>query len=144
MLRIMISILALALFPLLGLCDTVVRDDCWCRNETHIAWTRHVELQAVNIPGTMPIINQWCIEETPDGRGKCLDWHTVQYTACASYQARGDIERRNDYCFHNHGNHRGLGPTYFSKGADVICKSLDSGHQFRRDTSHCTNELTIP
>ncbi|KAL8644138.1 MAG: hypothetical protein Q9226_007916 [Calogaya cf. arnoldii] len=68
----------------------------------------------------MPIINQWCIEETPDGRGKCLDWHTKQYSACASYQARGDTEKRNDYCFKNHGNNRGLVTTHFSEGADVI------------------------
>ena len=120
---VMRSFFALALFPMLGLCDTVLRDDCWCRNATHTAWTRILQLESTNIPGPMPTINQWCIDETPDGRGECLDWHTKQYTICASYQALGDKGKRNDYCYKNHGNSRGLVP-HFSKGPDTISKFL--------------------
>ncbi|KAL8997017.1 MAG: hypothetical protein Q9169_003607 [Polycauliona sp. 2 TL-2023] len=119
------SVFALLLFPLLSLCDTITRDDCWCRNATHIAWSRHLQLDSVNIPGPNPAIDQWCIDETPDGHGECLDWHTKQYTICVSQQALGDKSKRNDYCYKNHGNSRGL-VSHFSKGPDTITYN---GHQ---------------
>lgn len=121
----MLSLLALALFPFWGLCDVVTRDDCWCRNATHIAWAHRLQLNAVNIPGPKPAIDQWCIDETPDGRGECLDWHTKQYSICASHQALGDKAKRNDFCYKNHGNYRGI-VTHFVKGPDTISKSFPS------------------
>ncbi|KAL8772004.1 MAG: hypothetical protein Q9209_002669 [Squamulea sp. 1 TL-2023] len=98
-----------------------MRDDCWCRNETHIAWNRHIQLHSKNIPGTVPTLDQWCIDRSVDGHGECLDWHTKQYTICASHHgiALDKHEKRNDYCYKNHGNSRGIVPHY-SKGPDTL------------------------
>ena len=138
MFAVMRSLLALAMFPLLCLCATFMRDDCWCRNATHIAWNHHLQLFSENIPGPMLSIEQWCIDETADGHGECLNWHTKQYSICASYQAHGDKARRNDFCFKNHGNSRGI-LSRFSKGPDVICMSFYFGPSTLRRSSNRTS-----
>lgn len=119
----MLSFLAVLLpfFPII-LCDVFTRDDCWCRNATHLGWKRHFELDGVNIEGDPLIMDQWCFQATHDGRGKCLDWHTIQYRVCASHQAAHNASRRNDFCYYNHGNFRGA-VTLWSKGDDAISKS---------------------
>lgn len=96
-----------------------MRDDCWCRNATHLGWTRHYQLDSVSIEGGPSIIDEWCFEESRDGSGKCLDQHTKQYEICASHAAIHNNSLRNDYCYHNHGNSRGMVP-HWSHGDDWI------------------------
>ncbi|KAL8896194.1 MAG: hypothetical protein Q9207_007825 [Kuettlingeria erythrocarpa] len=112
-------IAAAILFPVLGLCDILSREECWCWNTTHIAWKRHIELSSVHIERGPYVIDMWCIDETPDRRGRCLDQHTVQYQVCASYEAMHHTARRNDFCYYNHGNNRGF-VTHFTEGDDEI------------------------
>lgn len=127
--NMLFSIATVILFPLLGVCDSLMRNDCWCWNTTHIAWNRHVELDAVHIEGGLRIIDEWCIQETPDRRGYCLDQHTKQYEICASNEAMHNTTRRNDFCYYNHGNNRGF-VTHYSEGDDEISEcSLRSNLQ---------------
>lgn len=138
---VMLRLLVLVLFPLLALCDRFMRDDCWCRNSTHLAYQRHLQLEASNVPQTGPsVITEWCIEATKDGRGKCSDQHTKQYNICASHRAFTHLSRSNEFCYSNHGNHRGFKPaTYFSKGPDKICESypLAFRHPYMPKSSLC-------
>ncbi|KAL8720416.1 MAG: hypothetical protein Q9181_007911 [Wetmoreana brouardii] len=106
----MLFLLVFCLLPFLGLCDVFMKDDCWCRNITHIAFQRHYQLNAAAIEGGPAIIDEWCIEASHDGRGKCLDQHTKSYSICASHRAAHKRYRRNDFCYKNHGNHRGMVP----------------------------------
>ncbi|KAL8763856.1 MAG: hypothetical protein Q9184_000452 [Pyrenodesmia sp. 2 TL-2023] len=137
------------LFPLLGVCDTLTRDDCWCWNTTHIAWNRHVEFDGVRIEGGPQIIDQWCIQETPDRRGYCLDQHTKQYEICASNEAMHDMTRRNDFCYYNHGNNRGF-VTHYSEGDDEIIWNFNKrkiphkGGQRITSTVEEVNEICEP
>ncbi|KAL8839050.1 MAG: hypothetical protein Q9170_001886 [Blastenia crenularia] len=109
----------LGLLPLLGLCDVFMRDNCWCRNTTHLGWTRHYQLNSRNIEGGPSIFDEWCFEATNDGKGKCMDQHTKQYEICASHPAIHNSTRRNDFCYYNHGNNRGKVP-HWSQGDDRI------------------------
>ncbi|KAI4091698.1 MAG: hypothetical protein LQ344_003938 [Seirophora lacunosa] len=116
----MLYVLAsLLLFPFVTVADVFTRDDCWCRNATHLGWKRHLQLDSINIEGGAQIMDQWCFQATSDGRGECLDWHTRHYRVCASHESAHNSTRRNDFCYWNHGNARGFVP-HWSKGKDAI------------------------
>ncbi|KAI4152377.1 MAG: hypothetical protein L6R39_001829 [Caloplaca ligustica] len=115
----LLSCIILSFFSVLGCCDVFMRDDCWCRNATHLGWNRHYQLHSANIEGSPEIIDEWCFQETHDGQGECLDQHTKQYEICASHPAAHNASRRNDFCYYNHGNNRGI-VTHWVKGKDWI------------------------
>ncbi|KAL8764831.1 MAG: hypothetical protein Q9194_006820 [Teloschistes cf. exilis] len=105
----MLSLLSLFLLPILVHCqkNTFRLNECWCRNDTHIAWNRYYRMDIPYLVGTPAEITEWCIEATNgDGYGECLDQHTKQYSICASYQSVHNKFRRNDFCYRNHGNVR--------------------------------------
>ncbi|KAL9587236.1 MAG: hypothetical protein Q9212_000395 [Teloschistes hypoglaucus] len=116
--RTMLFLLSLFLLPILIHCQktTFQFNECWCRNDTHLAWNRYYRMDIATIDGpyesydgptgTPAEITEWCMEATDDGHGDCLDQHTKKYLICASYQAVERKNRRNDLCFQNHGNSR--------------------------------------
>ncbi|KAL8693301.1 MAG: hypothetical protein Q9218_001861 [Villophora microphyllina] len=80
-------------------------------------------MNAARVEGTPTIIDEWCMEATPDGRGSCADQHTKQYTICASHPAIHNRTRRNDFCYINHGNHRGIVPHYVNGYPNKISRN---------------------